>query len=352
MAHVQGRVVMKLRSPGRRDTPFTPVGRSSRAPDPRLPGRAEIIAAVPHGSRRIRSPNVERIYLEQLAQWQPLLELRPVARAHTLAVAKQLARHASYQDGTSRPTRTRLTSLTGCSLSTWQRARRRLEAWGFLGCVTEGTTPHFSPMALFRRGQPNTAAVYVICLPNKITGPPSPQVRPQTDPPTKSGRTSMGAPARAREARAGKPQDGRRSAAAQPLRRVAELLRKAAGQTISDGWIAWIWGPLAAAGWTPGDLTWAIDHEFSGAQHRYTHPVRNGVGWLRKRLGLWTGDDGSPLPSITQQRRAAGERIRAQAAQHRAAMAKLSAVWADPAPHTAALHARFANRESRITHAP
>jgi len=310
------------------------------------PGRAEIIRAVPSGSRRIRSPNVERIYLEQLGQLPQLLELRPIARVHTLAVAKQLARHASYQDGTTRPTRQRLTSLTGCSLATWKRARRRLEAWGFLGCVVEGTTPVFSPMALFRPDRPNTAAVYVLCLPNKITEPPSPQVSLQAEPPTKSGRTSVGAPARAREAREGETQDGRRSAAAQPLRRVAELLRKAAGQGIGDKWCAWIWGPFAADGWTVRDLTWAIDHEFSGAQHRYTHPVRNGVGWLRKRLGLWLGDDGRPLPSITAQRRAAGERIRAQAAQHRARMAELSAVWTDPAPHAATIRARLANRES------
>ena len=313
------------------------------------PGRAEIIRAVPSGSRRIRSRNIERIYLEQLGQLPELAELRPIARIHTLAVAKQLARHASWQDATSRPTRERLTSLTGCSLSTWQRARRRLEEWGFLGCVVEGTTPEFSPMALFRRNRdrPNTAAVYVLCLPNKITAAPSPQVRPHSDPPTKSGRTSLVSPAPAREARQGETPDGRRSAAAQPLRQVVTLMRKAAGQTISDKWCAWIWRPFASAGWTPRDLTWAIDHTPDGAQHRYTHPVRYGVGWLRKRLDLWSGDDGSLLPSITAQRRASGERSRAKAAQHRAAMAELAAVWTDPAPHAAAIRAQLANRKSR-----
>lgn len=314
------------------------------------PGRAEIIRAVPGGSRRIRSTYVERVYLEALAQWQPLAELRPAARAHTLEVAKQLARHASYQDGTTRPTRARITSLAGCCSSTWKRARRRLERWGFLGCVVEGTTPEFSPMALFRRNRdrPNTAAVYVVCLPNKITRPPAPQVRPQTDPPTKCGSTSVGTPARAR-AKAGETQNGRRSAATQSLRQVVTLISKAAGQNISDKWSAWIWGPFAAAGWTLRDLTWAIDHTHSGAQHHHTHPVRYGVGWLRNRLSHWLGEDGAPLPSITAQRRASGERFRAQAAKHRAAAAELAAVWTDPAPHAAAIRAQIANRKSRHT---
>jgi hypothetical protein len=309
---------------------------TSRAPV--LISRAEIIRAVPAGSRRIRSPDVERIYLEQLAQWPQLAELKPVARIHTLAVAKQLGRHASWQDGTSRPTRTRIMSLTGCSLSTWKRARRRLEAWGFLGCVTEGTTPDFSPMALFRRGCPNTAAVYVLCLPNKITRPPSPQVRPQTDPLTKCGSTSVGCPAREAARNPATP-DGAGSAGAQSLRQAVTLMRKAAGQSISDGWAAWIWRPFAAAGYSAADLQWAVDHEFGGAQHRCSARIRHPVGWLRHRLGLWLDEDGHALPSVTAQRQASRERTRIQAARHRAAAAELAAIWADPAPHAARIRA-------------
>jgi len=310
------------------------------------PGRAEIIRAVPAGSRRIRSPNIERIYLEQLGQLPQLLELRPVARKHTLDYAKWMARHASWTDGTSRPTRARMTSLMLCCPSTAKRCRRRLEEWGFLGCITEGTTPEFSPMALFRRDGRNTAAVYVLCLPNKITRPASPQVRPQTGPPTKSGRTSVVCPARAR-GQDGETQDGARSAGAQHLRQVAGVMRKAAGQSISDKWSAWIWGPFGSAGWTVRDLAWAIDHEPDGRQHRLSARIRHPVGWLRWRLGRWLAG-GVPVPSITAQRRAAGERIRAQAAKDRAAIAKITAVWTDPAPHAAAIRKqlRFANRES------
>src|ERR1700684_2429074 len=138
---------------------------------PAGPGRAQVIAAVPGGSRRLRTPRIGRNYLDALTTWPELAELRPVARVNTLEVAKQLARRASWKDGTTRRGDRPWHVLAGVCCSTWKAARRRLEGWGFLGTVTEGTTPEFAPMAL-ARDEANTAAVYVLCVPRKHPAPP------------------------------------------------------------------------------------------------------------------------------------------------------------------------------------
>lgn len=137
---------------------------------------AEIMRAVPAGSRVLRSPDVERDYLAVVSTREEFLGLRADAREVTLAVAKWLARHASWTDGTTRPTRTLICALVGAvrgwrlhlSLTAWKKARRRLEAWGLLGTVRQGSTERFRPMALARRDAPNEAAVWVLCIPKNL----------------------------------------------------------------------------------------------------------------------------------------------------------------------------------------
>lgn len=137
---------------------------------------AEIARAVPAGSRVLRSPDVERDYLAVVSTREEFLGLRADAREVTLSVAKWLARHASWTDGTTRPTRTLICALVGAvrgwrlhlSLTAWKKARRRLEAWGLLGTVRQGSTERFRPMALARRDAPNEASVWVLCIPRKL----------------------------------------------------------------------------------------------------------------------------------------------------------------------------------------
>src|SRR5579862_5201016 len=119
------------------------VARGRRGPrGMRLPawlrGTPAIVSAVPAGSRRVRGRHLEKRYLEAIGAWPDFLELRADCRANVLAVAKVLARRASYRDGTSWPTRDRVCAQAGISVTTWKAARRRLEAWGFLGTVTGG----------------------------------------------------------------------------------------------------------------------------------------------------------------------------------------------------------------------
>ena len=311
--------------------------------------RTEIARAVPTGSRRLRGRQIERSYLDALTAWDPLKTMRADARDHVMGFAKQLARHASYEDGTTRPTRGRLCGLAGAAVSTWKRARRLLERWGFLALVAAGTTEAFRPMALQRPDVPNTAAVYVLCIP--CAPPPAPSSA-LSGPPTASGRTLVQRPAREAEQNPGSgagfagahpragaaapaPAGGGDAAAAAPAA-VAAAMRKAAGQTISDGWSAWIWRPFGAAGWTARDLIYAIDHPPGDrGQHRLSAAIRHPVGWLRWRLGLWLADDGTPWRSFTQLTAASRERSAAEARKFREQTAALRAGRTDAAPWAA-----------------
>jgi hypothetical protein len=310
------------------------------------PGRAEIARAVPGASRRLRGRRIEKTYLDALTVQPQLLQLRADARANTLEVAKQLARHASYQDGTTRPTRARICQLARLCESAWKAARRRLETWGFLGTVTQGTTPEFSPMALADPDGPNTAAVYVICIPRAV---PSPQVTTRTRPPTPSSLLEGFRAPRARRRNPPKPEGpacGRahpEAAAPGAATAMAGVLRQAAGQGITEGWCAWLARPFAAAGWSTRDVLWAIDHEPAGPQHRLSAKVRHPVGWLRWRLGQWLDTGSVALMSLSQVRAAARARARAAAAGLReltgGRQAELAAVLEEQAAAVAAARA-------------
>ena len=109
--------------------------------------------------------------------------------------------------------------------------------------------------------------------------------------------------------------------------------------------------PFRAAGWTAGDLEWAIDHEPSGRQHPYpVRDIRNipGTGgtpphWalarIRHRLALWLDDRGAATASRTQQAAAKHTALLAEQELRRAEKAAAAAAWTDPAPHAAAIRA-------------
>jgi hypothetical protein len=305
------------------------------------PGRAEIVAAVPAGSRRLCTVRAEKTYLAALTADPELAARRPVFREHVLDVAKQLARHASYRNGTTRPTRARICALARVSQSTWKAARRWLQAFGWLGVVREGWTSRLRPMALQAADPlPDQAAVYVVCVPKPVyrsaVAAACGQSRPLTQQACLQGSSPRATPP------GDNPVDGPPSGRTQPLRPVAGQIRTASGAlaprahrcgpglgrgvTITDGWCAHLAGPFEAAGWSPRDVQHAIDHDPDGVQHR--HPVagvRHPAAWLRARLARWLEPgDGPwkhrrPRPSRSQVLAAAAAARKLEQAARRAA---------------------------------
>lgn len=308
------------------------------------PGRAQVAMAIPAGSRRVRGRRAERSYLDALTAWEPWQQLRADCRENVLEVAKQLARRVSYADGTTRRGDKPWSALAGVCETTWKAVRRLLETWGFLATVIKGTTPEFAPMAL-ARGARNTAAVYLLCIPRSITERNRAAALSETRPPTVS-RSDAGTAPRATgasktpETQSG-PASGRapsEAAARGAAAAMAGVMRKAAGQTVTEGWSGWLSRPFLAGEWSARDLLYAIDHPPGDhGQHRLSAAIRHPVGWLRWRLGLWLSPDGTAMPSITQARAAIQERDRNERERHRAAMAAATAGWTDPAPHAAAI---------------
>jgi hypothetical protein len=305
-------------------------------------GRAEIARAVPPGSRRLRGRRIERLLVDELAVDEELLQRRADFRAHVLDVARWLARHASYEDGTTRPGRRRICELAGISVSTFKACRRWLAAHHYLATVREGITQQFSrAWALLDENAPGEAAVYVLALPRRKPQPgnapaPSSQI---TRPPT--GSRSESVPRPAREA----PGEGEtgpafgRAHPPGPVAAVAAALRKHAGQGITDGWVSHLAGPFLAAGWTGPDVLWAVDHDPLGAQHRLSAVIRHPAGWLRWRLAQWLGPDGQPLASAREQRARARAAAAADRAAYAAAFAAAAARRVDPAGPAAAIRA-------------
>ena len=160
------------------------------------PGRADIIRAVPGGSRRIRGCQIDRTYVGAVSRALAREGRREDFRESVTLIAGRLARTASYETGCSRPTRTDLCAHSDRSVSTFKAARRWLEARGFLGTVTPGCK-RWRPGP---DGEPAEtrcdAAVYVLCIPRRgAPRPPGPDVgggppaaplgvtRPPTGPP-------------------------------------------------------------------------------------------------------------------------------------------------------------------------
>jgi hypothetical protein len=307
-----------------------------------VPRRSDIIAAIPRGSSRIRGRQIERKFTAAIAVHPEMARLRADARDSVLACAQQLARRADYETGTSRPTRQVLCAETGRCESTWKAARRRLEAWGFLGTVYPGCKRWHGEESR------NDAAVYVLCLPGKrATRHPAASARHTTRPPTCLRQEARAHP----RARSAEEASGARSARSRPRRvagAVADVLRTGPGQILTEGWIGHLAGPFAAAGWTAQDLAYAVDHLPSGEQHRT--PIRDVLhpaAWIRWRLKHWLqpGEHdllgaghvawkyARPQLSATQLRAAAAERDRARRAQLAAEQAAAAAARADPEPH-------------------
>ena len=170
-----------------------------------------------------------------------------------------------------------------------------------------GWTPLLRPGALLGPDDRNERQVLVLCVPRKRSSPPPSPGQTLTRPLAKSRRDLDKFPARAgRPPKPRSPLPDRQPCRTWPLR------------GLSDGWWAHLTGPFTAAGWSSGDLTFAIDHEPGGRQHRQRlASVRHPAGWLRWRLSRWLGPDGAPLLSPSQQRAAAAAQQCAYLAERR-----------------------------------
>lgn len=308
--------------------------------------RAEIAWAIPPGSRRARSQSA---YLAAVARWPELAEQRADRRRNLMEVARILARHASWADRTTRPTRAVVCAAAGIGLSTWKACRAQWEAWGFLGTVRGGRT-HIARPAALDDGR-NDAAVYVLTVPaeKRKSGPPPPELGTESRPPTRS-RSDL-CTTHTRDADQATPEmmtSLRSDSPATPA--VPDRLRKGAVlEKISDRARRAFWRDFAAAGWTPGDFVFAIDHLQGGQPHRRDwRDVLYPAGWLRYRLSLWRGPDGAPVPSRSQRWAAAAAEAARVAAQLRAELAAQAAAAAAPsAEYRAARAALVARRRPR-----
>ena len=265
-----------------------------------------------------------------------------------------------WRGKTSRPGHKHLAAAAGCSLRTVRRIMRWLEAEGFAGLVSPGSTPDFRPGVLRQAdgAEGNLAAVYVLATPRKLT---------RTDcSSAEFGRLSefrrnSGTDPCAREARAGTPDPlSERAPRALPvLRRAAEpwprwqapktrtesmaaaaVVRNHArllGQLSAEHWRSLI-RRYSDAGWTAGDVLEALDRRPDGSQHWHTAGVRSVAGWARYRLGLWLDPHGRPVLAPSAVRAAERERVRAD--QERTRLARRPGT--DPAPYVARILADLA----------
>lgn len=288
--------------------------------------RAEIAWAVPAGSRRARD---QAQFLRAAARCPQLAGAREDRRRNLLEVARVLARYASWEDRTTRPTRALVCRLAGIRLSTWKVCRALWQKWGFLGVVRQGRSSFARPAAL-DDGR-NDAAVYVLAVPRSARRPAKPApVTPVTRPPTDSRSESCTAHTRAS---AGTPEEGtglRPDSAAKPAVPRA-LASGAVLEKLSERARAHFWGPFAAARWSVGDFRFAIDHLPGGRPHRRDwRDVIYPAGWVRWRLAHWLDDAGRPVPSRSQVWAAAAAADRAAAAARRTELEGLAAAAVPP----------------------
>jgi DNA-binding transcriptional ArsR family regulator len=293
--------------------------------------RAEIARAVPAGSALTRSG---RKFLAALEADPAVTAMRQHGRRNLLAVAAVYAGHVSRRAGTTWPGHAGVQAATGLREATVKRHVRWLREHGYLGTVRQGSTPATRRGA--RAGDGNEAAVYCLTVPRPAPCPARP--RPQSAPPTSRRRKSL--------LLENNPGARKRAGTPRPAETRPPAWRDGTLGRIPLPVLLAIARPYTAAGWTPADIAYAVDHHPDGTPHWNTRRVRNPGGWARHRLSHWTAPDGTPARSRSGQLadQAAAHRARAVAQEHlapvtaRAARLRSAggyASTADPAPQSA-----------------
>jgi hypothetical protein len=296
-------------------------GRGRRGNWPRRPGPArretpgpaspyepvtplEIVRAVdvlPVPARRARG---QREWMHALARDAELAELRADRQRNIRKVAQVLARHASWADRTTRPTRALICALAGISLSTWKACRRWLERHGWLGTVRQGRTQlavrittAILNAVLGEDDKPNEAAIYVLCVPAPAGQDPR---RPsaathqhETRPLTPARSAGVKAPARQQTAPGENPGTDQGQSPLSVIRYLREQLAelgRGPGRRLSDRRLYALARPMLAAGWSPADLAFALNHHPAEGRYGYVQDIREPAHWIAARLSAWMRD--------------------------------------------------------------
>ena len=296
-----------------------------RTPPPAAPGKAEIFAAIPGGSRRCRS---QREWLHGALAEVEAQGWYANRAAHYTAICRRLALSMDWRLRTSRLGHEKIAASVGVSPDTVARCVAWLRERGLLGLVSPGTTAELRAGVLYA-GTGNLAAVYVLAVPRKRTPLPRPGAGRQRFADLSGSRSDPDKAPRAREARPKVKTITARAPRGLPLLPPARRGQlRACPETRSDGLVAaealrdqsrelarlspamirHLCRPLFAAGWTQAEVLTAVDYAPGGRQHRYSRDVHHPAGWLRWRLARWLSPDGGPLPSPSQVRAAARER--------------------------------------------
>jgi hypothetical protein len=332
------------------------------------PTRLQIVQAIPAGSRRARS---QRAYLRALIADPELGQLRADARHSVMELARVWARHADWHAMTAWRPRALACAEIGSprdparplSVTAYKAARKWLEGHGYAGLVSQGWTSMLSAAAL--DDGTGTSAVFVLTVPRRRPALAPPAESSPVNRPLACSRRELVKPVHAREARAGTANEDRASrglphvphpadpwptwrapenrsdgrAAAEVIRSRARLLARLSPEH---------WRSLArrftAAGWSPGDVLHALDHEPGGRRHGWSAEVRSVAGWARWRLSLWLDPQGDPLPAPSQRRAAERERVQAEQAARAAERLRTAERVVDVAAHAAAARAMLAGR--------
>ncbi|WP_157255036.1 hypothetical protein [Nonomuraea typhae] len=266
----------------------------------------------------------------------------------------------------SRPTNKVIMERTGLKKTASQRWRTFMRELGFLGTVTEGSTPGTRSGGQ-HDGADNLAAEYVLLVP---LAPELPRLQPVDAPEAATGvrqeraaetgpETVIHSPAAPTSVEGSRPPSvdlsierstdrelpvvrahasqrgnspavaGRADNRSRKIGRAdvtalrwplnvtpgtrAEMLLAAEALRATSGTLAKlsakhlrsILREFFAAGWSPYDVKHALDNRADGSQWIHTELPRFVPGWLRHRLAAWRDDDGQVLPGRTQRLEAA-----------------------------------------------
>jgi hypothetical protein len=285
-----------------------------------------IVCALPAGSRRARD-QVDA--LRALDAVPELLTLRGDRQATIAAVWAALVNRSDWPTRTVTTTWAALQDAASRSRATVARSLAWLRSVGLLGVVATGAS------AAALGGDLNRCPTYVLAIPvgpdpvDELETPPEPlgsyvppyagarEIRPVVDNPARpDGRLATPKTA----ARTGErpawslsvaPVTRRdQLAACEALRWDAVTLRPLTGRMLRH-----LLRPWLAAGWTPRDVLYALDHLPTGEAWRYAGQPRAVAAWVRYRLAQWTDPGtGAPVASRTQRARADADTLRTRRA--------------------------------------
>lgn len=221
---------------------------------------------------------------------------------------------------------------------------------GLLVTFENGSTQAYRPTeyTLLHPDEGDRVPVYILTLPAE----PTPETKIPTEPVDetwtpkllakevyKSTRTREAQPQPFGPGKAAKTNTGRDQVGFRRARKT-KLGREIIGSSLilrrlTPQHVAAISKPFLDAGWTPRDITYALDHTPEGQLHWQTNLVHSPAGWAHHRLRYWTNINGQPLPSRSQRAAAAAaaqaRETAAKRTEERARQEMITAQRNDPA---------------------